>query len=171
MWHGTHLWYVLSITHTTVYMHSCPSTVTEHNTNLFSPGEHDGNEPEILASILDELILELNGTQKKKKELKCFKKLNRFQSEYFFIWSSCEPVYVCRRCWRSSRRSPGQQGRLSPSHSTWDWWWWWSGTLSGGGYNVTVTACRWFCLPVSCFHPCATIKLLKMVQMNILKAF
>ena len=56
------------------------------------------------------------------------------------VWRSCEPVCVCRRCWRSSRRSPGQQGRLSPSHSTWDWWWWWSDTLSGWGDNINMTA-------------------------------
>lgn len=37
-----------------------------HKNYLSSPGEHDGNEPEILASILDELILELHDAQKKK---------------------------------------------------------------------------------------------------------
>lgn len=30
--------------------------------HLFSPGEHDGNEPEILAAVLDELILKLHQT-------------------------------------------------------------------------------------------------------------
>lgn len=30
------------------------------------PGEHDGNEPEILAAVLDELILELRGGKRKK---------------------------------------------------------------------------------------------------------
>lgn len=39
-------------------------------TYLSGPGEHDGNEPEILASILDELILELHDTQEKKNTLK-----------------------------------------------------------------------------------------------------
>lgn len=34
---------------------------------LLCPGEHDGNEPEILAAVLDELILELCGTRGKKE--------------------------------------------------------------------------------------------------------
>lgn len=36
-------------------------------TYLFRPGEHDGNEPEILAAVLDELILELRGTKGRKE--------------------------------------------------------------------------------------------------------
>lgn len=58
-----------------LYMHS---PVREHRTNLFSPGEHNRNEPEILASILDELILELNGTNRKIIITEMIKKLIRF---------------------------------------------------------------------------------------------
>lgn len=36
-------------------------------TYLLRPGEHDGNEPEILAAVLDELILELRGTKGRKE--------------------------------------------------------------------------------------------------------
>lgn len=55
--------------------------------------------------------------------------LRLFQSS-FGPHSGRSPVYVCKPCCRSSRRSPGQQGMRSPSRSTWGWWWWWWDTLS-----------------------------------------
>lgn len=36
-------------------------------TYLLCPREHYGNEPEILAAVLDELILELRGTKRRKE--------------------------------------------------------------------------------------------------------
>lgn len=38
-------------------------------TYFFSPGEQNGNEPEILASILDEFILELSHTHTDTQEI------------------------------------------------------------------------------------------------------
>lgn len=60
----TYVWYVF----TNSSLHNCTFAGRKRSstkTHLFSPGEHDGNEPEILAAILDELTLELHGTQSK----------------------------------------------------------------------------------------------------------
>lgn len=76
--HMQHVWYAFTSTGNCIITHLEGVrevrffffVLVEHKTYIFSPGEHDGNEPEILATVLDELILELQGTQDKTHKIK-----------------------------------------------------------------------------------------------------